>query len=160
MDILQAITSGQFLAVLGAGAAVFLSCMGSAKGVGLAGEAAGGLVTEDPGKFGQCLLLQALPGTNGIYGMLTAFVIMTKIGILGGTALTSPEAGLLYFAGSLPIAITGYFAAIYQGRVAAVGIGMIAKQPTELSKAIVFTAMIETYCILALLASILIVLNI
>ena len=160
MSILQAITSGQFLAILGAAAAVFLSCMGSAKGVGIAGEAAGGLVTEDPGKFGQCLLLQALPGTNGIYGMLTAFVIMTQIGILGGAAIDVPERGLLYFAASLPIAVVGYFAGIYQGRVAAVGIGLIAKQPQELSKAIVFTAMIETYCILALLASILLVLNI
>ena len=159
MSILEAFTSGQFLAILGAALAVFLAGTGSAKGVGIVGEAAGGLVTEDPNKFGQCLLLQALPGTQGIYGLLTAFVIMTQVGILGGNAPSTFE-GLLYLAGSLPIAIVGLFSGIAQGRAAATGVGVIAKRPEELSKAIVFAAMVETYAVLALLASILIVLNV
>ena len=159
MSILEAITSGQFLAVLGAALAVFLAGTGSAKGVGLVGEAAGGLVTEDPSKFGQCLLLQALPGTQGIYGLLTAFVIMVNAGILGGAAPDTMR-GLLYLAGSLPIAFVGLFSGIAQGKAAAAGVGLIAKRPEELSKAIVFAAMVETYAVLALLASILIVLNV
>ena len=159
MNIQEAITSGQFLAVLGAALAVFLAGMGSAKGVGLVGEAAGGLVTEDPSKFGQCLLLQALPGTQGIYGLLTAFVIMVNAGILGGQPPNTTQ-GLLYLAGALPIAFVGLFSGIAQGKAAAAGIGLIAKRPEELSKAIVFAAMVETYAVLALLASILIVLNV
>ncbi|MDR1439362.1 MAG: V-type ATP synthase subunit K [Clostridiales bacterium] len=159
MDIFAAFTDGQFLAVIGAAAAVFLSGMGSARGVGLVGEAAGGLVTEDPNKFGQCLLLQALPGTQGIYGLLTAFVIMTRVGILGGSAPTT-AAGLCILAGALPVGVVGLVSGVAQGKAAAAGIGIIAKRPEELSKAIVFAAMVETYAVLSLLASILIVLNV
>ena len=159
MSILEAFSNGQFLAILGAALAVFLAGTGSAKGVGIVGEAAGGLVTEDPNKFGQCLLLQALPGTQGIYGLLTAFVIMTQVGILSGSAPDTFH-GLLYLAGSLPIAFVGLFSGISQGKAAAAGVGVIAKRPEELSKAIVFAAMVETYAVLALLASILIVLNV
>lgn len=81
MEVLElklALTQGQFLALLGASLAVLLAGIGSAIGVGIAGQAAAGVVTEDPGKFGQTLLLQALPGTQGIYGLLTGFVIMQK----------------------------------------------------------------------------------
>ena len=160
MSIFEAFSNGQFLAVLGAALAVFLAGTGSAKGVGLVGEAAGGLVTEDPNKFGQCLLLQALPGTQGIYGLLTAFVIMTQVGILGGAAPDSAAKGLCYLAGALPVGVVGLFSGVSQGKAAAAGIGLIAKRPEELSKAIVFAAMVETYAVLSLLASILIVLNI
>ncbi|MDR3121724.1 MAG: V-type ATP synthase subunit K [Clostridiales bacterium] len=153
------LANGTFLALLGAAIAVLLAGTGSAKGVGIVGEAAGGLVTEDPNKFGQCLLLQALPGTQGIYGLLTAFVIMTQVGVLGGSAPTLIQ-GFCYLAGSLPIAFVGLFSGVSQGKAAATGIGIIAKRPEELSKAIVFAAMVETYAVLALLASILIILNV
>lgn len=81
------VTLGQVLALLGAAMAVFLPGIGSAKGVGMVGEAAAGVVTEDPSKFSQTLILQALPGTQGIYGLLTGFVVMQRIGILGGNLL-------------------------------------------------------------------------
>jgi len=158
MDV-NFITNGQFLAILGAALAAGLAGCGSAKGVGIVGEAAGGLITQDPNKFGQSLLLQALPGTQGIYGLLTAFVILTKIGILGG-AVPDTTQGLLLIAGALPIGIVGLVSGIAQGKAAAAGVGIIAKRPEELSKAIVFAAMVETYAVLALLASILIVLNV
>ena len=153
--------SGNFLALAGAAFAVIFAGMGSAKGVGLVGEAASGLVTEDPDKFGQALLLQALPGTQGIYGLLTAFVILNRIGIVGGTAveLTGPQ-GFYFFAAALPIAFVGYVSGIAQGRVAASAIGMIAKRPEELAKGITFSAMVETYAVLALLASILMIFGI
>jgi len=153
--------SGNFLALLGAALAVIFAGLGSAKGVGLVGEAAAGVVTEDPGKFGQALLLQALHGTQGIYGLLTAFVILNKIGIVGGTPveLTSLQ-GALLFAAAMPIAIVGYFSAIAQARAAAAGVGIIAKRPQELAKAITFAAMVETYAVLALLGSILMVFGI
>ncbi|NLY43771.1 MAG: V-type ATP synthase subunit K [Clostridiaceae bacterium] len=157
----QILLNGNVLAMMGAALAVFLAGIGSARGVGIVGEAAAGVVTEDPGKFGQALLLQALPGTQGIYGLLTAFVILNRIGVVGGTAVElSPMQGLMFFAASIPIAIVGYFSAIAQGRAAAAGIGVIAKRPEELAKAITFAAMVETYAVLALLASILMVFGI
>ncbi|MGI6319096.1 MAG: V-type ATP synthase subunit K [Dethiobacteria bacterium] len=147
--------TGIVLAILGAALAVVLAGIGSAFGVGLVGQSAAGVITEDPDKFGQTLLLQALPGTQGIYGLLTGFIIMQRIGIIGGNLLPlTPEQGYSILMASLPIAIVGLLSAIYQGRAAAAGIGIVARRPEELGKAIIFAVMVETYAVLALLASI------
>lgn len=161
MNILNELFNGNVLALVGAALAVVLSGIGSARGVGLVGEAAAGLVSEEPDSFGKTLLLQALPGTQGIYGLLTAFVILNKIGMVGGTAVElTIQQGALFLAASLPVAIVGYRSAIAQARAAAAGIGIVAKRPEELAKAITFAAMVETYAVLALLASILMVFGI
>ena len=76
--------SGIVWALLGAAISVALAGIGSAIGVGTAGRAAAGVVTEDPDKFAKVLLLQLLPGTQGIYGLLVAFLALSKVGILGG----------------------------------------------------------------------------
>ncbi|MCG8502574.1 MAG: V-type ATP synthase subunit K [Firmicutes bacterium] len=161
MDWITNLFNGNTLALIGAALAVFLAGTGSAKGVGIVGEAAAGLVTEDPSKFGQALLLQALPGTQGIYGLLTAFVILNQIGVVGGPMkdLTTIQ-GFYVMASALPIAVVGYFSGIAQGRAAAAGVGIIAKRPEELAKGITFAAMVETYAVLALLASILMIFGI
>lgn len=152
----MSITLGQVLALFGAALAVALPGIGSARGVGIVGESAAGLVTEDPGKFGQALILQALPGTQGIYGFLAGFLTIQKIGLLAGTLVElTPFQGWLIFASCMPIAIVGFLSAIYQGRVAASGIGIVAKRPEEVAKGITFAAMVETYAVLALLATIL-----
>jgi V/A-type H+-transporting ATPase subunit K len=159
MEVLElklALTQGQFLALLGASLAVLLAGIGSAIGVGIAGQAAAGVVTEDPSKFGQTLLLQALPGTQGIYGLLTGFVIMQKIGLIGGNLVeVSTKSGLLIFAAALPIAFVGFLSAIAQGKASAASMGIVAKRPEELAKGLTYPAMVETYAVLALLASIL-----
>ena len=76
---------GLTLAVLGGALACILGGIGSAIGVGLAGQASSGVMSEDPGKFGSLLLLVALPGTQGIYGFLSAFLVILKIGLTTGT---------------------------------------------------------------------------
>ena len=114
--------SGNFLAVLGAALAVGLGGIGSAKGVGIAGEAAAGLIAEDPDKFGQTLILQALPGTQGIYGFLVGIMVMLNCGFLGGqTAPLTSSQGLYVLAACLPCALTGLISGIHQGRVSAAG---------------------------------------
>ena len=149
----ESLFNGTVLAMIGAALAVLVAGLGSAKAVGMVGEAAAGLITEEPEKFGQALLLQALPGT--------AFVILNKIGIVGGAAVTLTTAqGFLFIFAALPIAIVGYFSAIAQARAAIGGISIIAKRPEELAKGITFAAMVETYAVLALLASILMVFGI
>lgn len=70
---------GLIFAALGVALAVGLSGIGSAKGVGLVGEAASGLVTEEPEKFGKALVLELLPGTQGLYGFVVGFVAYTKM---------------------------------------------------------------------------------
>ena len=132
--------------------------MGSAKGVGMVGEAASGLLTEDPSKFGKALILQALPGTQGIYGLITAFLIIFKIGILGTPVELSVAQGAYFLMASLPIAIVGFYSAIKQAKVAVSGINLIAKRPDEVGKAITSSALVETYAIFAVLVSLLLVL--
>ena len=152
--------NGNFLAVLGAALAVGLGGIGSAKGVGIAGEAAAGLIAEDPDKFGQTLILQALPGTQGIYGFLVGIMVMLNCGFLGGNAALTASQGMYVLAACLPCALTGLISGIYQGRVAAAGINVVAKRPNEVSKAMIYAAMVETYAILGLLISILLVINV
>ena len=146
---------GIVLALLGAVLAALLAGAGSAVGVGRAGEAAAGVVTEDPSKFGKVLILQLLPGTQGIYGLLIAFITLSQIGILGGDSNISLAKGVLYFLACMPMAIIGYWSALKQSRASIASIGLIAKRPDQLGKAIIFPAMVETYAILALLVSIL-----
>ena len=147
---------GIVLALLGATFAVLLAGAGSAVGVGRAGEAAAGVVTEDPSKFGKVLILQLLPGTQGIYGLLIGFLCLSQIGVIGGSFTElSVVKGALYFLACLPTAVVGYWSALKQSRAAVASIGLIAKRPNQLGKAILFPAMVETYAIFALLISIL-----
>ena len=153
------LSDGLFWAFFGAALAVILAGIGSARGVGIVGEAAAGLVAEDPSKFGQLILLEALPGTQGIYGLITAFLIIFKMGILGGSPLQLTVAqGAYFLMASLPIAIVGLYSGIKQGKVAAAGISLIAKRPKEVGKAITSAALVETYAIFAVLVSLLLVL--
>ena len=130
-EILSQIFSGQNLAILGAALAATLAGIGSAKGVGIVGEASSALLQEDPSKFGKALLLQALPGTQGIYGLVTAFLILFKIGVLGTPIDLTIAQGGYFLMASLPIAIVGLLSGIAQGRVAAAGISLVAKRPAE-----------------------------
>ena len=147
---------GVVFALLGAASAVFLAGMGSAIGVGVAGQAASGVVTEDPNKFAKVLIMQLLPGTQGIYGLLVAFVALSRYGLLGaGSAELSVATGLMVMAACLPIGIVGLVSAMHQGKTAVASIGIVAKKPDQFGKAMLFPAMVETYAILALLISIL-----
>lgn len=149
---------GHVFALLGAALAAGLAGIGSAKGVGMAGQAAAGLVAEDPDKFGQALVLQLLPGTQGIYGLLVGFIIMMKIGILGEIVEVTTFQGLMLLAGALPAGIVGLWSAIAQGKTAVSGIGLLGKRPEEQGKAITMAIMVETYAVFALLVSMLVIL--
>ena len=145
---------GLFYALLGAALAVLMAGAGSAIGVGIAGRAAAGVMTEDPSKFAKVLVMQLLPGTQGLYGLLIGFVTLSKIGIIVGTSVqVSSLQGLEILAACLPIAIVGLISAKAQGKTAAAGIGIVARRPEQFAKAMLFPAMVETYAILALLIS-------
>ena len=146
-------SGGLILAFVGSVIAVGLAGWGSAIGVGMTGVAAAGVVTEDPSKFGKTLLLQALPGTQGIYGLLIGFFIWQKIGVFGTLVDLSLQQGWMIFCAGIPVGFIGFVSAIYQGKAASAGCSIIAKRPEELAKGMVFAAMVETYAVLALLAS-------
>ena len=157
LEILEQIFSGQNLAILGAGLAVALSGMGSAKGVGIVGEAASGLVSENPKLFGKSMILQALPMTQGVYGLVAAFFIIFKIGLFTEPVELTTSQGAYFLMAALPYALVGYSSAIKQGRVSAAGINLLAKRPDQLGKAITSAALVETYAIFALIITLIIV---
>ncbi len=141
--------------------AALLPGIGSARGVGMVGSAGAGVLTEDPTKFGKVLVLQVLPGTQGLYGFLIAVFLMLRSGILTGSgADVSVETAFMYLGAVLPIALVGYFSAIAQGKVAVSGISLIAKRPDQNGKAILLAIMVETYAVIALLTSLLCVLRV
>ena len=152
---------GLALALLGAGLAAVLSGIGSAKGTGIAGEAGAGLLCEDPGKFGKVMILQVIPGTQGLYGLVVWFFAIFRMGLLSGTLpdLTVAQ-GMQYFVACLPMALGGLFSAIAQGRVAAASISLVAKSPNDWAKGMVLCITVEFYAILSLLASMLMLINI
>ena len=153
-------TLGVPMALLGAVIAALLAGIGSAIGVGMAGEAAAGALTEDPSKFGKVLILQLLPGTQGIYGLLIAFLTLSNIRILGGSADISFAKGMLYFFACLPMGFVGLWSAKRQARASVASINLISRKPDQFGKSIILPAMVETYAVLALLVSLLAVANI
>ena len=145
---------GTAVALLGAALAVGLACSGSAKGVGIVGEVGAGILAEDPNKFSQVLILQIIPGTQGLYGLVAWFFALMQLGFFSGDLkVLSINQGIMFFAGCLPIAIGGLLSAIAQGKCAAAGAVMTSKRGDQLSKGIIMAIMVEFYAILCLLAS-------
>ena len=151
--------SGLAIGLLGAGLAACLAGAGSGVGTGIAGEAGAGLVSEDPSKFGKCMILQVVPGTQGLYGLVVWFFALIQMGMMDGSAanLTLNE-GFRYFAACMPMALGGLLSAIAQGRVAAGSINILAKKPDDWSKGLILCGIVEFYAILSLLASMLMLL--
>ncbi|MDR0819202.1 MAG: V-type ATP synthase subunit K [Oscillospiraceae bacterium] len=149
---------GLAIALLGAGLSVMFCCIGSAKGTGIAGEAAAGLIAENPEQFSKCLILQAIPGLQGLYGILIWFAAASKIGMFGAGLLPiNLQQGWQIFAACLPIMFGGFLSAIFLGRVAAASINIVAKKPDDFVKGIILCVIVEFYGILSLLASLLMV---
>lgn len=149
---------GLILAIAGAALAATVAGIGSILGVRTAGQASAGLVSEDPDKFGKVLLLTALPGSQGIYGFLAAIIIANKIGILTGAPVALTDAqGWQVLAASLPVMFTCLMSGIFQGRVAAAAVNIVAKKPDAAGKGVILSAIVETYAVLGLLITILLV---
>jgi len=152
--------SGLAIGLLGAGLAACLAGAGSGVGTGIAGEAGAGLVTEDPSKFGKVMILQVIPGTQGLYGLVVFFVAVMRMGLLDGSALNLPFIdGCRFFAACLPIGIGGLVTAIAQGKVAAASVNLLAKNPDHWSKGMILCITVEFYAILSLLASMIMLLQ-
>jgi V/A-type H+-transporting ATPase subunit K len=160
-ELVQAIlNSGMVYALMGAAAAVILSGIGSAVGIGYTASASAGVMTEDPRNFGKYLILVALPGTQGIYGFVAAFLVVIKLKLTDLVAaaeiarnMTTAQ-GLQILYACLPIAFAGLVSAIHQGKVCTAGVALTAKQPSESGKALVFGVFVEFYAVLGLIITI------
>jgi len=141
------------VAYLGVALACALAGIGSAVGVGIAAQASTGVMSVDPKKFGKLLLLSALPGTQGIYGFVIAFLLLQKIALFTGDNPLTMVVGWKVFAAGLPIALAGLMSGIHQGKVCAGGAMMTAKQPDDSAKALILAVFVEFYAILGFLVS-------
>lgn len=144
---------GLFFAVLGMALVILIPGIGSSKGVGMVGEAASGLMAEEPEKFGQSLVLQLMPASQGLYGFVIAIMSLSRL-----KPDISIQEGLFVFAACLPMAIVGYPSAIAQGKISVDGIALLARDSEQMTKTIIYTVMVETYALLAFVSS-LIILN-
>ncbi len=151
--------NGLFFALLGASIATVFAGIGSAKGVGGAAQASMGVLSEDSSKFGKMLVLTLLPGTQGLYGFIVGFLILTSCGVLGGDVPTLAQ-GLAFFGASLAIGIGGMISGFAQGKAAVAGIALSAKDDSNFSKAMVSVTLVEIYALLAFIVSLLVVINI
>lgn len=140
---------GLVLGLLGAAMAAFLAGIGSARGVGMTGEAAAPLMIEEPQKFAKALILELLPGTQGLYGFVIAILAINHLSV-DMTLAT----GLQVMMACLPMGIVGYFSAVYQARVAIASMNILAKNGKQSTKGLIFAVMVETYAILSLVMSI------
>ena len=147
---------GPALAFIGIALAVGLCCIGSAKGTGMVGEAATGVISVTPEHFTKCMILQALPGTQGLYGLAAGFFGLFTLGFFSGSPaqLTVGDGMAILFA-CVPIMLGGLLSAIAQGRVAAASINIVAKKPDDYMKGVIMCGIVEFYAILSLVGTIL-----
>lgn len=157
MQVLFDSFGGLGLAFLGAALAVILCCIGSAKGTGMVGEAATGVLSETPEHFTKCMILQALPGTQGLYGLAAGFFGLFTLGFFSGSpAQLSVGDGMAVLFACLPIMLGGLLSAIAQGRVAAASVSaIVSKKPDDYMKGVIMCGIVEFYAILSLVGTIL-----
>lgn len=145
---------GLILGILGAAVATILGGIGSSYGLGYAGQAASGALSEDPDKFGVIFPIQALPGSQGIFGLLVGFLILVKIGVLGAvTGEMTTMRGIYALICALPVGVVGVVSGIWMGKACTSSIQLVSRKPSEFGKAIIAPALIETYAVFGLLMS-------
>jgi V/A-type H+-transporting ATPase subunit K len=143
------------MVILGCAIAIGIAGIGSAIGLALAGSSAVAVTAEKPDLFSKCLILQVLPMTQSVYGLLTAILLMMGAGLLGGGDVTIESVqGLGAIWIGLAVGLTGT-SAINQGMVASSSISAVGRNPDVASKGIIFTVMPETIAIFGLLVGIL-----
>ena len=148
--------SGTNIALLGAVLALFITGFGSCKGVMMVANAATPVINEDPSKFGKAIVLEALPGTQGLYGFVTAFIILMQLGLFSDSIkVLTIEQGVFVLLACLPITIIGYYSAIKQATVAVSGVTILDKHPEDFMKGVISAALVETYAAFAFLTSLL-----
>ncbi len=148
--------TGTNIAVFAAALTLFVTGFGSCKGVMMVANAATPVINEDPSKFGKAVVLEALPGTQGLYGFVTAFIILMQLGLFSDAIKQISVAdGVFVLFACLPIITVGYYSAIKQAKVAVAGVTILDKHPEDFMKGVISAALVETYSAFAFLTSLL-----
>ncbi len=144
------------LALLGVSIAVGLGAIGSSIGTMAVARVGAMLLSKEPNKFPQVLVLTALPSSQALYGFLFGIIILLQTGLLGGEITVDSNAAFGYMIAALPVGVSCLFSGIAQGRVAASGIKIVSEKPENLNQAIVLSALLESFAIFGLIVSIII----
>lgn len=147
--------SGMHWALLGAAVAMIGGGAGSSMGITYVANVAGGILTDMPDRFGPLLPLVVIPGTQGIYGFITAVLVAFVMKPSSGWEALPGWLGFLIFLACLPVCFVGFVSGMYQGLTAAGAAGMVAKRREEMGRALVLPALVETYAVLSLIITIL-----
>lgn len=154
---MENVFTGFVLSVIGVSLSAFLAGWGSSLAISITGSKGAGVLAEKPHLFGKILILTALPGSQGVYGLLIAVFVLSKIGAFTGGMEISKDVGVQLLMAGLLTGLAGLTSAYFQGKVVAGGIGALARDESLSGKAIVLSVLIETYAIFGLLISLLIV---
>jgi V/A-type H+/Na+-transporting ATPase subunit K len=149
--------SGTDWALFGAGLAAILGGVGSAWGITIASATVSGILSEDDTKFGKLLPLAAMPGTQGIYCFIAAVLVIIFFGLLGGTSKLTGAMGFQVFLACQPVGWLCFISAYYQGKTGASAAGIVAAD--KQAPALIFPALVETYAVLSLIVTILMLLG-
>jgi len=137
-------TFALILGFVGIGLMVGLSGCGSAIGVSIGGSATLGAIKKKEEAFASCLVLSALPGTQGLYGFAAFFLLKDVL----TPEITMFQAAALLGAG-LIMGLAGLISAIYQGKVCANGIAGIASGADIFGQTMIMAVFPELYAIVA-----------
>ena len=148
-------STGYVLAIWGTVMAALIPGIGSALSVSKAGQTVAGLTAEQHKSFFRAFVISLLPATQGLYGFVVAIMINNKI----SAELTMPEGWGLFLA-ALPVAIGGFFSAIYQSNIARASIQLLSKQPNSSARGMMLTGIVEMYAILGFVISMFILNNV
>jgi V/A-type H+-transporting ATPase subunit K len=149
--------AGADWALLGAGMAAILGGCGSAWGIAVASATVSGVLSEDDTKFGKLLPLAAMPGTQGIYCFIAAVLVLVFFGLMGGKMDLPAVAGFKVFLACQPVGWLCFVSAYWQGRAGASAAGIVAAD--KQAPALIFPALVETYAVLSLIVTILMLLG-
>ncbi len=153
--------AGLALAIAGAAIVMAISGIGSAIGVALAGQAAGGVMSEDPEKFGRMIPLIGIPGTQGVYGFIIGFLVLNKLNLLAADIKFPTFAqGMQIFSICSVISLVESISAVWQGKVSVSSIYLVAKRPEQAGRALILPIFVEFYAILGLAAAFLLLLGV
>ncbi|MDR1199653.1 MAG: hypothetical protein LBK94_11710 [Prevotellaceae bacterium] len=130
-------------AYIGIAFMVGLSGISSCLGINIAASATIGAVKKDSGVFGSCMLLTALPSTQGLYGF-ASFYLLSGYLTAGITLLQ----GAAILGTGVAVGIVCLFSAIKQGQICANGIVAIGNGHKVFGNTLILAAFPELYAIL------------
>ena len=136
----------QILGYLGLGLVLALSGIGSAIGTTTAGTAAEGALKKKPEASGSYMVLSALPATQGIYGFVAFFMMLSKVA----------EAGAVVFGVGVSVGLVCMISAIRQGQVCANGSVGVSQGHNVFTNTLIYAALPEFYAILGLVGALMV----